>query len=846
MFRVFSRFNLLLTRTRVRAAVKDFQVQLISTVSDAVQKLQSKFTLKYESSAAARISRLRGIPPVAGKILWAKQMERQVHTLMERMAAVLGPNWGQQLEGRQLRKSTDELLAKLDAHSFFRKWVAEWEKDIAESASSRLHSYPIVVGPDASSGGALIAKVNFDDKSGWLFKEIRHLKWLGFGNEIPKTLDTSAAEASTRYPYAVGIKTALRSYQSVRVLVTPDLELLVMPELLNIRECISEVFDVKLATSTAVTKKQRIRWDNKEMKDWVTRFADGVTKFEERIEQLLKACDKVDVALRSMEDVEYDPVKFQEIVAIIQATIDEMSLSGYSDLESWVRVVGDRMAKVLSKRLYSGLQAWIDAFSIQQVEEEKIDGDQEKAPAVGSRPVTVDVSITLEIVLRNQEISSAPAVPVARSIFLNKLHEFMGVVCGLQRPKSGRYEVFDSSTPRSASRGGRSSETFDDLVQSIPPDIVAKSYGVIEQHVQNASSFVDQWLAYQTLWDTQVSDVAAMVGTDIAKWQELLTEAAEARSTLDASATVADFGPFTVKFGKVQSQINLKYDSWQKELQSSFSSILGQCINETHEKISTAKTKLEETTLDSASTESIVLGVTFIQEVKQKAGPWLKEIDNLGSSEKLLKKQRFAFHSEWVETSVVRGLYDSLMQILERRTRTMEQQIPLLQARVSAEDKTASKQLSELLKNWEQEKPLRGNVSPPEALEALTKYEISMKKAHVHQENLIRAKDALGLEHSLETNEVVECLNELSDLKEVWEAMMEPHSTLEEIKDTPWATAVMRKVKRALDDLLASMRSLSNRIRQYDAYTQLHDTIKSYISGHGLLSDLKTESLKER
>lgn len=99
-------------------------------------------------------------------------------------------------------------------------------------------------------------------------------------------------------------------------------------------------------------------------------------------------------------------------------------------------------------------------------------------------------------------------------------------------------------------------------------------------------------------------------------------------------------------------------------MQSSFASILAQCIQETQETVSKAKTKLEETTLDSASTESIVLGVTFIQEVKQKVGTWVKEIEGLKSSENLLKRQRFAFHSEWMETSVVKGLYDCLLQVL--------------------------------------------------------------------------------------------------------------------------------------------------------------------------------------
>lgn len=848
MFRVFARFNLLLTRTRVRAAVKEFQMQLISTVAVAVEKLQSKFTLKYEASAAARISRLRGIPPMAGKILWAKQMERQVHTLMERMGNVLGPNWGQLLEGRQLRKSGDELLAKLDARSFFRNWVMEWEKELATAATSKTSSFPVIIEPEGR-GGTLVAKVNFDEKSELLFKEIRHLKWMGFGKDIPRTLMTVSEEAVARYPFAVAVKTALRSYQAVRVLVTVELEPLVMPQLLEIRECVAEAFDVKLSTSTAVSKKRRVRWDTKEMTEWVTKLTESVTKFEDRVEQLLRACDKVDIALNLIEQVDYDVAKFHSVLASIQKTIDEMSLSGYSDLDTWVNVVSDKMAEVLSNRLAGALRAWNKAFRIKLVERVIDDSEQPEVDAEGDDEIpeiAIPVSVTLEIVLRNQEISAIPAIPTIRSMFMRSLHEYLGVVCNLPKPVGGRYEVFDSITAKSSHDSYGAHGTFDHLVGLVPSRIVADAYSVIEHHVNEASSFANQWLAYQTLWDTQVSDVAAAVGTDIDRWQALLLEAADARATLDSSATVVEFGPVVVKYGKVQSQINLKYDSWQKDLQSSFASILGQCIQESHEKIRKSKATLEETTLDSASTESIVVGVTFIQETKQKVSLWAKEIDGLKESEKVLKRQRFAFHSEWMESSVVNGLYDSLLQILERRSRTMEQQVPLLQARVTAEDKSASNQLSELLQKWQDEKPLRGNLSPPDALAVLTKFELTMKKAHVHQENLVRAKDALGLDHTLDSMEVVESLNELSDLKEVWEAMMEPFKVLEEVKDSLWSTAVMRKIRRGLDDLLASMRSLPNRVRQYDAYTQLHDAVKGYIGGHGFLSELKTDALKER
>lgn len=645
----------------------------------------------------------------------------------------------------------------------------------------------------------------------------------------------------------MAIKTALRSYQAVRVLVTQELEPLVMPQLVEIREIISEAFDVKLTGSTVVSKKQRVRWDTKELPEWTARLTESVSKFEDRVEQLLRACDKVDIALNLMEEVNFEQRTFQGVLASIQKTIDEMSLSGYNDLDSWVRVVGEKMAEVLAMRLEAALKGWNKAFKILEKkegdEEKKSDDDDEEQVPTISIPTTLD----LEIVLRNQEISASPAIPVARSLFLDKLHQYFGVVCALPRPKSGRYEVFDTITAKPSEDGGETRvETFENVVQLIPSEIISEAYASIERHVKDASDFVDQWLAYQTLWDTSVADVVSTVGSDIQKWQELLQEAAEARSTLDSSASVAKFGPIVVKYGKVQSQIILKYDSWQKELQASFAGILGQKILETHETIDGAKTKLEATALDSTSTENIVLGVTFIQEVKQKSSGWAKDIEHLRNAERLLRKQRHLFNSDWMETSVLKGLFEALQQILERRVRSMEQQVPLLQARVSAEDKAAAKQLTALLDDWEQNRPLRGNSTPQQAMEILTKYEISMKKAHLHEENLVRAKDALGLENVVENTQVVEALSELADLKEVWEALMTPFETLEGIKDTAWSTAVMRKVRRGLDDLLATMRSLPNRIRQYDAYVQLHDEVKAYIAGHGLLTDLKTEALKER
>lgn len=65
------------------------------------------------------MSSLRDIPPVAGKILWARQMERQLRLLSVRLSDVLGDGWENHVDGRPLKAVCDELLRNLDTQ----RWV---------------------------------------------------------------------------------------------------------------------------------------------------------------------------------------------------------------------------------------------------------------------------------------------------------------------------------------------------------------------------------------------------------------------------------------------------------------------------------------------------------------------------------------------------------------------------------------------------------------------------------------------------------------------------------------------------------------------------------------------------
>ena len=74
MFRVFSAFSALLSRPKVRAAIQEHQARLLARVREDVRALQERFTRKYAGSESALLSAARDLPPVAGSIVWARQV----------------------------------------------------------------------------------------------------------------------------------------------------------------------------------------------------------------------------------------------------------------------------------------------------------------------------------------------------------------------------------------------------------------------------------------------------------------------------------------------------------------------------------------------------------------------------------------------------------------------------------------------------------------------------------------------------------------------------------------------------------------------------------------------------
>lgn len=599
------------------------------------------------------------------------------------------------------------------------------------------------------------------------------------------------------------------------------------------------VFDARLSllstSSSPLQTKTRMKWDSRNIKDYVASISELVFTLQEKVYSLLETIDAVNLLISELSSAPFDKESFAAIIKGLQAHVDQLSLSGFSNLSVWVKSINDKMASVLTSRLSDAISDWVSPDSSRE---------QPSSLPPGHRPTTTVAPINVEIVIQNQAVLSSPSIPAIRELYLTNFYAFASTVASLPLLSASRYDVL-SSVSSTDGPPATFSAIIPELHKSSP--VVLTALVKINEHISEASNYVSTWLTYQSLWDISIESVTAVLKSDVKKWQDLLSSARSARLTLDNSddSSTHSVGPISIAYSKVQNKINLKFDAWQKSLQTAFASLLHTEIKDCLSKFTTSKSNLEKISLEG-STSSIIEGVTYIQEMKQTRKLWATESQLLDSSEQLLKRQRFAFFSTWIHSSMSSSAFSDFETILNRRTKQMDDQIPALQQRVRSEDKQMGKRVSDLISKWEKEKPLSGSTPPQAASESLASFEVTFKKCIHDFDQLSSAKIALSLPPSEINNPLTNSYEELSDLSEVWAAVRPVHDQLEELNDTPWSMVIPRKIRGSLNAFLESLRALPSKIRQYDVFTHLNTTIKSYAANHGLLADLKTDALKPR
>ena len=869
MFRVFSIFNPLFFRPAIRNAVNSFRAALVKNVREDVRRLQDKFRHRYEDSLERATADLRDIPPLSGTIIWARQIENQLLTLMKRLEDVLGLGWEDHFEGKQLKEVCDELHSYLDTDSLYKDWLQQQLKGDTQKYS-KLKEFLLLVVEDSRTGQKIL-QVNFDDRQVIIFKEVRYLEWLLPGMStthkiIPSTLLSMSREAYARYPIATALQAALSGFAQAKSGITGSNSVLLNTQVQAVRDVIKEAIGGSKRT------KKWIKWDSaSDLNDWVGQFSSKVYALQEKVDDFKEKMMQVEHYLCQLRTCSYHRAAMGESMSGLQTLVDEIQIRGFSNVAAWAADLDTRIEFILLERLKSAIRVWVEAFSYDSLTVDETDNAADETPAKirqkgsankrrnsipgsfrnsdGRNEKDVEKENSLEkerlvldptlheVLLSNQILFVAPPLEQARVDWISAFHQHVSIVCTLPRISSSRFNVFAGVTDDPSD--------YSSVLLMLDQNLLSMPFTVIEEKVALAKAYASQWLQYQALWDASAAVLAEKMGRNISKWQQLLTEIKSARTTIDSTTEELSFGPIIVNHRQVQNKVNLKYDTWQKESQFRFGTILLEDIKTIQTDLVDCKARLEGIALQGP-TKEVIIGVEFILKMKASLSEKQNLVDELETSEKLLQKQRYQFPRDWLSVSNVVGSLADLIQILDRRISSMDAQLPALQLKIREEDSLNICRVEDLLNAWETQRPVKGGLLPNDVLQTLSMFSTQVSRLSEDAARVTGAKEALGLDF-ITDDRLTFVAKEILDLKEVWLFAAPVYEKMSAMKNILLRSDFNpAKVRKQLEDLTEELRALPTKSRTYAAIEWILETLAKRQAIQPMLRDLCSEALKDR
>lgn len=847
MFRVFSKFNALFVRPKIRGAIQEYQNQLMDHVKQAINGLHERFKQQYGHSETHAMAQLRDLPPVSGAIIWARQIEFQLDGYMRKVEAVLGPDWHLHAEGHKLQEESNLFKHKLDTARIYEAWLTDVSRRKI-SIAGQLFGIARV----RSAGGILELAVNFDPQVITLFKETRNFMWQSYS--VPHAVTTVSKDAKRVYPYAVSLMESVRTLsQTLRQVSAMGEESVLLNGYRNeVYRLIGE--GVPLRWESFVNSHELFYSDQRQARPllpggtelsltksteskhgmFIRGFAAAVSVLQSKALSLIHIHATVEQALKELSSCPYDSSTFQSRLNIIQSAVDQLNLEQYVNLDFWVRELNQKIHDILLERLHDAVQAWITAFEDETLD----DGRRKKTAEEESKPIGPTMKrLVLELAMRNQVIYLDPPLEYARASWFLHLHDWLGIVCNLRKIKAARYQMSLSAT-------ASDEPSFTDLPSDCA-SMLHRVYVAVEKKLQEVSAYVDKWLQFQSLWDLQSEQVYDLLGDHLPRWLECLQDIRKVRTTFDTQEVSHTFGHVTVDYDQVQTKVNAKYDQWQHEILVKFASRLGNRTRDVHAEIEKARRNLEGQSSDTSSTAQAVQFITAVQSCKRSVKLWAPEIDMFRQGQSTLVRQRYHFPSDWLHIEQIDSQWEALKEILEKKSRIMEEQSDAIRANITAQDKLVNERIAEIICRWNEEKPVSGTIQPDVASAILSSFEARIASLQDDFLQVVKAKDALDIPASQDSS-LEATLDEVRDFQSVWSNLSTIWASLNETRDMLWTAVQPRKIRSKVDELIKSIKEMPSRMRQYAAFEHVQGILRGFLKVNPVLSDLKSDAIRER
>lgn len=193
----------------------------------------------------------------------------------------------------------------------------------------------------------------------------------------------------------------------------------------------------------------------------------------------------------------------------------------------------------------------------------------------------------------------------------------------------------------------------------------------------------------------------------------------------------------------------------------------------------------------------------------------------------------------------VEGEWEAFQQILARRNRILEHELPKLRSVLVQKEKQLDESMTMLYAEWSSQKPVQGSIKPTNAMQVIKEFDERLQKLRESHHQLVQLKKSLQMEGS-SAEGLAPLQEEMGNLKEVWAEINTVHSRVESLKETLWTAVEPKRIRGQLEEVLNSLKEMPSRLKQYEAFDHIQEQMQGHIKMNQLVAELKTDALKER
>uniref|UniRef100_A0AC35TT30 DHC_N1 domain-containing protein n=1 Tax=Rhabditophanes sp. KR3021 TaxID=114890 RepID=A0AC35TT30_9BILA len=822
MFGIFSNYNALFVRPAIRGAIKQYQDKLIDRVKIDIQELKQRFSNREAENKAFYVASTMDFPTYTSKILWVRQIDRQIQILMKKVENVLGTFAESHHGGKQLKAECQSLRNALSPTDLFDEWIDSLKNKEKElTAVGKL--YCVDKRKSHDNKPEIYLRVNFSAEIITLVKEVRNLKHMNF--RVPLKISSITHHINLIYPFAISIIDSIRTYDSINKKVSENTDIQ------------SLLSSYKNGMHDIIEEGAKYTWDSFKVEVYAHKLSETVTRYNEKTDELVGIVSQIEGNLERLTTCSFDPKIICELLNDIQKDIDALTLGSYSNLKNWVSKIDDSIENTLATRAELAIILWDQVLRQSQ---EEVDEQRESG-------VIIPIIKPLELVIKisGNVMQVYPSLEQCKVNLYEQLWAWHSVVTGQQRITSNRYNANYGKEHLEGS-------TYRHVIKKMPKkmSVITAAYKSIEQMINKASVHVSEWMRYQGLWDMQPEVMFERLGTDLSKWMEALLDIKKSRHQVDSQDAKLEVDCFIFDHTHVQQKVSTKYDLWHREVISKFGSFLAKEMGQFYDEIHKWRSDLECQSVDTGATSDAVSLITYVQRLKKEQKKCQDSVERFQHGERLLVQQRFTFPQSWLYAENVESEWSSLSDILYRKDTAIQSQVIHLQSKIREEDELVEKRIEDVLTDWNKCKPTQGGSKPNVALESILIYETKLNKLKDERENMVKAKAALEITSSSKMSAIPNGLDvtieELNDLRNVWKSLAPVYDTIDEMKDKTWLSVQPRKLRQGLDDVLESLKQLPSQFRSYESYDYAKRNLQNYTKVNMLVGDLKSDALKDR